>query len=235
MRIRPSFLFANFLAAVVSAHGATIVFDNFSCPDSVSQTGPGFNASFTTCAGSIGGFREDFLDIPSGPSTSVSTMNSDPPAGAITGTFGPGISEYAGMDWGNKPGGFVNLGLDLVGDSILVQIQSDSAGTFSIFLSTTVIPNEFNGSEFSASFAGSPSVQDVLIPLTGTPVVSGTAANLADVNDIDLAWSLDTAGATWTIDAVEAVPEPSTLLLVTIGLLLAVLLRSRRGRVLSKL
>ncbi|MGP0070835.1 MAG: PEP-CTERM sorting domain-containing protein [Bryobacteraceae bacterium] len=226
MRIRLGFLFGIFLAAAVSAHGATIVFDNFSCPDSVSLTGAsGFNDNVITCSGSLGGEREDFLLISGGSSSSVTTMNSNPPTGAVTGTFGSGIDEFAGMVWGS----FSNeLNLDLVGDSILVRIQSDSGGTLTAGLCSSAGSPFCNGDNYSATFSGSAGYQDVLIPLTGTPTaVLGSGGNLEDVNVVNVYLSLDTPGSTWTIDGVEPVPEPSTLLLLTIGLLLVVMIRSR--------
>jgi hypothetical protein len=221
VRLRTGFLFVTFLATAMSAHGS-IVIDNFSCFDSVTLDGPAgptaFNASYISCPGSIGGEREDFIanltpGASGGSAGSVSTIKSNPPTGAITGTFGNGITGAEGMNWGDTPTGFDYLGLDLVGDSILVQIQSDSGGTINVDLATTLVPFKFIGSAFSATFSGSPSYQDVLIPLTGTPSVLGTAANLDDVNNINMYLSLDKPGSTYTIDGVAAVPEPSTLLL----------------------
>ncbi len=239
MRFRTGLLFATFLVAAVSAYGSTIVIDNFSCPDSVTLDGPAgataFNASFVSCPGSIGGEREDFIanftegGASGGSAGSVSTMNSNPPAGAITGTFGSGIIGFEGMVWGNGTGGtFIDLGLDLVGDSLLVQIQSDSGGTVFAYLSTTLIADECNCSLFSATFSGAPGYQDILIPLSGTPIVTGTAADLADVNNIDLGVSLNTPGSSFTIDAVDAVstPEPSPLLMTCLLLAGAVFTRS---------
>ena len=179
-----------------------------------------------TCPGSIGGQREDFIanltpGASGGSASSVSTITTNPPANAITGTLGNGIIGAEGMNWGDTSTGFDYLGLDFVGDSILVQIQSDSGGTINIDLATTLVPDEFIGSAFSATFSGSPSYQDILIPLAGTAIVSGTAADLDDVNNINMYVSLDTPGGTWSIDGVAAVatPEPSTLLLTGVCLL----------------
>ena len=215
-------VFAGFLGTAAMAYASDIVIDNFSCPDSVTLDGPAgasaFNASYITCPGSIGGIREDFIanltpGASGGSAGSVSTITTNPPANAITGTFGNGITGAEGMNWGDTSTGYDYLGLDLAGDSILVQIQSDSGGTINVDLATTLVPDEFIGSAFSVAFSGSPSIQDLLIPLTGTPIVSGTAANLDDVNNINMYVSLDTPGGTWSIDGVAAVPEPSTLLL----------------------
>ena len=227
---------AGFLGMAVMAYGSSFVIDNFSCADSVSLTGsavagpgetspegPGFNSSFVSCPGSVGGVREDFLVIPTGPADSVSTIESTG-NGTITGTFGSGISEYEGIAWGGAALGDLNL--DLVGDSILVQIQSVSGGTLNVILTSTTIPDTFDDLEFSTTFAGSPSYQDVLIPLTGTPTVLGTGANLDNVTAINVNLSLDTAGGTWAIDGVEAVPEPSTLLLTATICFLGILTRS---------
>lgn len=224
-----SAVLTGFLGTVVAGYGSTVVIDNFTCPDSVSETGStasgpgtGFNSSTISCPGSIGGEREDFFLIPTGPDNSVSTMNSNPPTGAITGTFGSGITEYEGMVWGNTN----DLNLNLVGDSILVQIKSDAGGTLNAALCTSVT-SECNGDIYSAIFAGSSGYQDVLIPLTGTPTVLGSGGNVDSVNIIDLYLSLNTPGSTWTINGVDAVatPEPSTLLLTGICFL-SVLIRS---------
>jgi len=78
---------------------------------------------------------------------------------------------------------------------------------------------------FSAAFSGGPGYQDILIP----PTVSGTPADLTNVNNIDLAVGLDTPGSSFTIDVVDAVsPEPSSVLLMTIGVLLMIVNRARR-------
>ena len=72
MRLHTGLLFVTFLAATVSAHGSNIVIDNFSCSDSVSLTGAtGFNNSFISCPGSLGGEREDFIIILSSDGTAV--------------------------------------------------------------------------------------------------------------------------------------------------------------------
>jgi|SRR5579863_1471622 len=232
MRLHTALAVVSFLAASTSAHGSSFAIDNFSCADSISLTGSavagpgeatnGFNASFVPCPGSLGGVREDFFVIPTGPADSVSTIESSG-NGAITGTFGSGISENEGINWGGPVLGDLNL--DLVGDSILVQIQSDSGGTINIAVTSTTIPDTFDDLTFSATFLGSPGYQDVLIPLTGTPTVLGTGADLNDVTDIDMYLSLNTAGGTWSIDGIEAVPEPPTLLLTGICFL-GVLTRS---------
>jgi hypothetical protein len=134
------------------------------------------------------------------------------------------MKEWYGL--GLQPAGICDL--DLVGDSILVQIQSDLGGTISAALFSGSVQGDpaTNYLTFNATFAGSPSVQDILIPLTD-PVVSGTGTDLAEVSAIDLYFGLDGAGGTWTIDAVDAVatPEPSTLLLTSICFL-GVLTRS---------
>jgi|SRR5665213_773658 len=88
-----------------------------------------------------------------------------------------------------------------------------------------------NTSTFSATFSGDSGLQEVFIPLTGTPTVAGTPANLDDVNAINVFLSLDTPGSTYNINAVDAVPEPSTLLLTGICFL-GVLTRSFLRKVL---
>jgi hypothetical protein len=222
MRRRTGFVFVTLLAAAVCADADTI--DNFSCPDSVSLTGAsGFNDNVITCPGSIGGGREDFIYVGGGSDTSVSTMNSNPPTGAITGTFGSGITGYEGMYWANVPD------LDLVGDSILVQLQSDLGGSLTLYLGPP-----FDDLYTTETFSGSPSYQNILIPLTDLKVLgTGGGVNQDDVKQIGFYIGLDSAGGTWTIDGMEAVPEPSTLLLTGAALLLVVITRFRRGKVLK--
>jgi PEP-CTERM motif len=86
--------------------------------------------------------------------------------------------------------------------------------------------------EYSATFPGSPSYQDVFIPLTN-PTLTGTGPwpSLTDEPEILLDIGLDTPGGTWSIDGVTAVttPEPSTLLLLGICLL-GLVARSRWRR-----
>jgi hypothetical protein len=227
-----SAVFAGFLGMAVMACGNTFVIDNFSCPDSVSATGPAvFTFSQISCPGSIGGARLDYLIELSGPSGSVSTINSNPPTGAITGTFGAGITGFEAMEWtGSTTFGVYDLNKDVVGDDILVQIKSASAGELILYFGPpSQPPLTTNESAFIVSFSGSPSYQDVLIPLTTPTLVGGTGANLADVHNIGLNVELDTPGATWSIDRIAAVPEPSALLLTGICFL-GVLTRSLRRR-----
>jgi len=231
MRVRSALIVVVFAGvASMAARGSSLVIDNFSCSDTVTLDGPAgataFNASFISCPGSIGGNREDFVanltgDGASGGSAgSVSTITTNPPANAITGTFGSGIIGFEGMQWGvigGQPNVF-DLNLDLVGDSILLQLNSDSSGSASVFFGDTA----GNLLRFSASFAASSSYQDVLIPLTN-PTVIGSGSNLAAANQILLDIGLDTPGGTWSIDAASIeTPEPSTLVVTGIALLGAI-------------
>jgi hypothetical protein len=135
------------------------------------------------------------------------------------------------MEWtGSTTFGVYDLNKVVVGDSILVQIQSDSAGELLLYFGPPSLPPlTTNESAFIVGFSGSPSYQDVLIPLTTPTLVGGTGTNLADVPNIGLNVELDTPGATWSIDEIAAVPEPSTLLLTGICFL-GVLTRSLRKR-----
>jgi hypothetical protein len=145
----------------------------------------------------------------------------------ITGTFGPGITGYESMEWtGSSTVGDFDLNADVVGDDILVQIKSASAGELYLYLGPpSTDPPTTNQDVFIVPFSGSTGYQDILIPLTTPTFVGGTGENLADVPSIGLQVGLDTAGATWSIDEVAAVPEPSTLLLTGICFL-GVLTRS---------
>jgi hypothetical protein len=209
MRLIGTLLFAGFFGM---AYGDTLVIDNFSCADSFSQTGVGFTNSFVSCAGSLGGNRADGIFLPGGSGNSVSTINSNPPAGAITGTIGSGLSGEDVMIWGdtNPLGGFDLPNLDLSGDSILLQIESNVGGTLDINLASSSVTSN-NLLNYSATFPVSSGFVDVLIPLTN-PSIIGTGASLEDVTAIGLTVQV-AGGGTWTIDEVEAVPEPSTFLL----------------------
>jgi hypothetical protein len=204
--------FAGFLGVAAMAHGSSFVIDNFSCSDSVTQTGPGDTSSTIACPGSVGGFRSDVIFLPSGSGDAASTINSDPPAGAITGTIGSGLSGAEVMTWfgTSTPGDWDLPNLDLSGDSVLIEIESDLGGTLSVALGSGSASG--NLAEYSTTFGTSSSFVDVLIPLIN-PTVIGTGANVDDVTAIGL--NIDVpAGSTWTIDGIQAVPEPSTLVLM---------------------
>jgi len=142
----------------------------------------------------------------------VSTIESNPPAGEITGTIGSGLSGGDVMTWfGSTTAGDYNLpNLDLNGDSVLVQIKSDVGGTLTVTLGSSSTASG-NRDDYSATFLASPSFVDILIPLTN-PTIIGTGANVDDVTAIGLVINV-AGGGNWTINEVEAVPEPSTLLL----------------------
>ena len=171
-----------FIALVVLLLGRTasadVSIDNFSCSDSVSQTGPGDSASSISCPGSIGGERNDTIFLPSGSGDAVSTINSNPPTGAITGTIGSGLIGNDVLTWfgTTTPGVWDLPNLDLSGDSVLIQIESDSGGTLTVALGSGSASGNLN--EYSATFPVSTSFVDVLIPLTN-PTVVGTGANVA--------------------------------------------------------
>lgn len=213
MRFRTGFLFATFLATALSAYGSTIVIDNFSCPDSVSQTGAGDTENFVTCPGSLGGFRGDTIFLPSGSGDAESTIESNPPSGEITGTIGSGLSGGDVLTWfgSSSPGDWDLPDLDLVGDSILIPIESSSGGTLTVSLGSGSA-SVGNRSDYSATFPPSSSFVDVLIPLTNPSAVVGTGADVGEVTAIGLVIDVP-SGGNYTIDGVEAVPEPSTLLL----------------------
>jgi hypothetical protein len=217
MRLNGAFVIASLLGTAVMAYGSSFVIDNFSCSDSVTQTGPGDTSSTIACPGSVGGFRSDVIFLPSGSGDAVSTINSNPPSGAITGTIGSGLSGADVMTWfgTSTPGVWDLPNLDLSGDSVLIEIESDSGGTLSVALGSGSASG--NLAEYSASFGASSSFVDVLIPLIN-PTVIGTGANVGEVTAIGL--NIDVpGGSTWTIDGIEAVPEPSTLPLTGICLL----------------
>jgi hypothetical protein len=143
-----------------------------------------------SCPGSIGGFRQDsiFINNFTGDFTtaenSISTINSNPPTGAITGTIGNDLVGAEIMIWGLQSGAYDLPNLDLTGDSILVQIESDSGGTLSVNLASSSVPTG-DTLDYSATFPASSGFVDVLIPLTN-PTVVGTGANVNDVTGIGL-------------------------------------------------
>ena len=220
MRLHTALVCVSFLAASMLAHGSTLVIDNFTCAASVSQTGFNNTSSLVSCPGSLGGERGDTIFITSftGSFTtaenSVSTMNSNPPTGAITGLIGTDLIGDDVMTWfGSTTPGVWNLpNLDLVGDSILVQIESDSGGTLDLSLGSGS-SSVGNRSDYSATFPVSSSFVDVLIPLTNPTGLVGTGADVGDVTAIGLIVGVP-GGGSYTIDGVDAVPtpEPSTLL-----------------------
>lgn len=224
MRLRTAFVVVSFLVVGVSAHGSSFVIDNFTCTDSISQTGVGSTNSGIVCPGSLGGSRLDGIFLPGGSGSSQSTMNSNPPADAITGTIGTGLSGEDIMIWsGSTTVGVWNLpDLNLTGDSVLVQIKSDSGGSLDVNLgsSSTSSTNLLN---YSATFGPSSTYEDVLIPLVN-PTIIGTGANLDSVTAIGITIQVP-GGDSWTINGIEAVPEPSTFLLTGICFL-GVLTRS---------
>jgi hypothetical protein len=125
--------------------------------------------------------------------------------------MGSGLSGADVMTWfgTSTPGVWDLPNLDLSGDSVMIEIESDSGGTLSVALGSGSASG--NLAEYSATFGASSSFVDVLIPLIN-PTVIGTGANVGEVTAIGL--NIDVpAGSTWTIDGIEAVPEPSTLLL----------------------
>jgi hypothetical protein len=205
MRFRTLFLFGTFLMAVFSARGSAIVIDNFSCADSVSTAGPVFAGNQISCPGSIGGVRGDSIFFTGGSGNNPSTLSSG--SGSITGSIGSGLDGQDILVWtGSTVGGDWELpNLDLVGDSVLVQIESPSGGTLDVSLGSGTAASS-NFLDYTASFPVSSSFTDVLIPLTN-PVVTGTGADLSDVTVIGLHVEV-AGGGSWTMDALSIVPEP---------------------------
>jgi hypothetical protein len=204
MRICPVFLVTTLLAAAVSAH-ADIIIDNFTCPDSISTTGPSTVSNVISCPSSIGGVREDVIFFTGGSGSNPSTLNSG--SGSITGAIGSGLDAQDILLWsGSTMGGVWDLpDLDLVGDSVLVQIESPSGGTLDVTLGSGAAAS-LNFLDYTESFPVSSSFTDVLIPLT-SPIVTGTGAELSDVTVIGL--HVDVAGGgSWTMDGISIVPEP---------------------------
>lgn len=212
MKLIGVFVLAGFLSATVMTYGSTIVIDNFTCADSVTQTGVGSTTSLVSCPGSTGGSRTDGIFLPGGSGEAVSTINSNPPPGAITGTIGSGLSGEDVMVWAGStmPGAWDLPNLDLSGDSVQVQIKSSTGGTLFVNLGSSSVSSN-NLLSYSATFPPSTSYEYVTIPLAN-PTIIGTGANVDDVTAIGLTIGVP-GGGTWTIDGIKAVPEPPTLLL----------------------
>jgi hypothetical protein len=218
MKLISTAVSVGFLATAVAGYGSTLVIDNFSCSDSVTQTGVGDTENLVTCPGSLGGERGDTIFLPSGSGDAVSTINSNPPDGEITGTIGSGLSGGNVFTWfgTTTPGAYDLPNLDLGGDSVLVQIKSDVGGTITVALGSGSTASG-NLDEYSATFLASSSFVDILIPLTN-PTIIGTGADVNDVTAIGLIVGVP-GGGSYTIDGIQAVPEPSTLLLTGLCLL----------------
>jgi hypothetical protein len=187
MRLNGALIIVGFLGTAVMAHASSFVIDNFSCSDSVSLTGLGSTFGMvSSCPGSIGGSRSDLIAVSGGSGDSVSTIDSNPPTGAITGSFGSGLSGSDILTWfGSTTPGVLDLpNLDLSGDSILVPIKSGSGGTLTVYLKSGST-NSSNRLAYSVTFSASSSFVDELIPLTD-PTILGTGANVDDVTGIGL-------------------------------------------------
>jgi hypothetical protein len=200
-----------------NARADGFVIDNFSCADSISTTGPVFTNNIISCPGSVGGFREDGLFFTGGTGSAASSIASNPPAGAITGTIGANLDGSAIMVWqGSSTLGGADLpNLDLAGDSILIQSESDLGGTFSVTLETGPTPG-VNVSTFNAVMPATgfdSGFADVLIPLVD-PTNTGAGADLTNVTGIGLIVSVP-GGGSFELEEVSAVtPEPGTMALV---------------------
>ena len=207
MRSQPGFLFATLLATAMSAYGSNIVIDNFSCPDSVSTAGPVFTSNLISCPGSIGGVREDAIFFTGGSGSNPSALTSG--SGSMTGTIGSGLDGEDILLWtGSTTAGDWDLpNLDLVGDSVLVQIESPSGGTLDVTLGSGATASS-NRLDYVASFPVSSGFADVLIPFTH-PVITGSGADLGDVTVIGLHVEVE-GGGSWTMDGISIVPEPLT-------------------------
>ena len=126
MKLRSAFVVAGLLVAGISANGDLIVIDSFTCGDTVTQTGLGDTNSAVSCSSAIGGLRQDTIFVTGGSGSSVSSLDSNPPVGEITGTIGSGLSGSDVLIWGLQSGVYDLPSLDLSGDSLLVQIESDT-------------------------------------------------------------------------------------------------------------
>lgn len=203
---RKGCLFSLFLVTSLSAYGSAITIDNFTCSDSVSTTGPVFANSVISCPGAFGGVREDAIFFSGGSGTDPSTLNSG--SGSISGTIASGLDGEDILLWsGSTVGGAWDLpNLDLVGDSVLVQIESHSGGILDVTLGSGATASS-NLSDYTATFPTSSSFTDILIPLVN-PEITGTGADLSDVTVIGLHVEV-AGGGSWTMEGVSIVPEPS--------------------------
>lgn len=209
-----------------NARADGILIDDFGCADSLNTAGPIFVTSGPiSCSSAIGGIRGDSIFFTGGTGSAASSIASNPPAGAITGTIGPNPDGAVVMTWtGSTTGGVANLpNLDLVGDYILIQSESDLGGAFNlnIFsgLSTSNNPNYLTFSAAMPANGFDSGFADVLIPLVGG---TGPGADLSNVTAISLAVSLPVGGG-FELDDVSAVPSPepgSAALALSAGMLL---------------
>jgi hypothetical protein len=200
-----------------NARADGLVIDNFSCADSLTTTGPVFTSSEISCPGSIGGFREDAIFFTGGTGSAASSLASNPPAGAIAGTIGSNLTGDAIMIWsGSTTSGVANLpNLDLAGDSILIQVESDLRGTLSVTLGSgpTMGNNLVFGGVMPATGFDS-GFTNVLIPLVNPTATNGTGADLSDVTAIGLVIGVPGGGSFELQEVSAESPEPGTMALV---------------------
>jgi hypothetical protein len=226
--------FAGVLVALCisgDARAEGLVIDNFSCADSLSTTGPVFTNNYIACLGSVGGVREDVLFFTGGTGSVASSLASNPPAGAISGTVGANLDGNAIMLWtGSTTGGVANLpNLDLAADYILIQSESDLGGTLSVTIGSG--PSTSNYLTFSAAMPANgfdSGFTDVLIPLVDPTMTAGTGANLSDVTAIGLIVSVP-GGGSFELEGVSAeAPEPGTMALALAAGMLALFGKLKR-------
>jgi len=214
-----------------NARADGLLIDNFSCPDSLNTTGTKFVSNIFSCPGSIGGVREDALFFSGGTGSAASSLSSNPPAGAITGTIGSDLDGSVIMLWsGSTTGGVANLpNLDLSADYILVQSESDLGGGLSVTLASG--PTTGNNLTFTAVMPANgfdSGFADVLIPLVDPTLTMGTGADLSDVTAIGFHVSVP-AGGSFELESVSAVsPEPGTMALILSAGMLALFGKLKR-------
>lgn len=224
------------LCVAGNARADGLLIDDFSsCTENISEAGPGVVSNVVSCPDAIGGIREDVIFATGGFGSAISSITSNPPAGAIAGTIGANVTGGDVLIWsGSTTGGVANLpNLDLAADYILIQSESDLGGTLSITLASgstlgnnTSFTATMPANGFDSGFA------DVLIPLVDPTGTMGTGAVLSDVTGIGLNIGVPNGGS-FELGGVSAIdsPEPGTMALVLSAGMLALFggLKKRRA------